>query len=841
MSVAKEPNAEPIAGYRLIEPLGKGGFGEVWKCEAPGGICKAIKFVYGDMNGLEADRLQAEAELRAIERVKAIRHPFLLSMDRVECVDGELMVVSELADKNLHDVLTAYRQAGEAGIPRRELLDYLREAAEVLDLMNVDHGLQHLDIKPQNLFVVGNHVKVADFGLVKRQRGGRTRHSSVVPVGAVTPLYASPELLAGRISAHCDQYSLAIVYQELLTGELAFTGKNARQLLLQHSKAAPNLQPLPPGDRPIVARALAKTPEKRFASCTAFVRALVGADPDAPRGKTAKRNGTATIASRSVSEDRPARAAPLQAPATGTTHAEAAGYRLVANLGSTPLADVWRAQTPDGHVCLVKFIYGFAGGADALARLQALTHPTLLPQVIVAREPGRLVLASDAVEKTLRERCREFQVQGSPGIARHELLRYLQTAAEALDSLGQQHAVYHLGLNPRCLLVEADDLLVADFGLVHLLWLPAKQDVGRRNAGYAPPELLTGQAYQSSDQYSLALIFHEMLTGALPRQSSQRQGRAPSQLTLVALPDRDREIIARALDPDPAARWPSCMELVRALHEASDGLAPSTSLAISPKSTRLDASQTVLSELILALLASAGSPERDETTLEHQAREGELRAVFRAALPLPAVRLKLEAFRQLCYGQPIRDAEDQLVFHLTLPSNLWRQWIGRQPGLEVSIELERVQAFVDAPVDVRVQIRPFRCTRKRSAQLLEDTGAPLLDRLRTYLLVNSEKRIHERLHWSQPMQVRSVAADGTVGPPVECRGKDISLSGIGFYLPCELPTAQIHVYLPALLPPDVSIPATLVRAHRCADGSYEVGAVFCLSTMAKSLPPAILP
>ncbi|HEX3313990.1 MAG TPA: protein kinase, partial [Gemmataceae bacterium] len=151
MAIVKTPNAEPIRGYRLIEPIGSGGFGEVWKCEAPGGIFKAVKFVHGiiDENGEKGAR--AEEELRALQHIKSIRHPFLLSIDRVEAVDNELVIVTELADQNLHELLEKYRALGKPGVPRDEILTYLREAAEVLDLMNFKFDLQHLDIKPRNL------------------------------------------------------------------------------------------------------------------------------------------------------------------------------------------------------------------------------------------------------------------------------------------------------------------------------------------------------------------------------------------------------------------------------------------------------------------------------------------------------------------------------------------------------------------------------------------------------------------------------------------------------------------------------------------------------------------
>src|SRR5437867_1405130 len=180
-------------------------------------------------------------------------------MERVECLAGELVIVMELADKNLQDVLDENQAAGRPGVLRSQLLSYLWEAAEALDLMNLEHGLQHLDVKPRNLFLVSNHVKVADFGLVNRLGG--PDGAPAVQLGAITPLYASPEIFQGTISRHSDQYSLAIVYMELLSGRLPFNGKNSRQLLMQHVKGEPDLTPLPESVRPVVARALAKDPD----------------------------------------------------------------------------------------------------------------------------------------------------------------------------------------------------------------------------------------------------------------------------------------------------------------------------------------------------------------------------------------------------------------------------------------------------------------------------------------------------------------------------------------------------------------------------------------------------
>jgi serine/threonine protein kinase len=272
MGFRVESEAEPIPGYRLIERLGGGGFGEVWKVMAPGGILKAIKFVYGDLDAAQGDGPRAEQELKALNRIKTVRHPYVLSLERYDIIDGQLMIVMELADQNLWDRFRECRAQGLLGIPREELLRYMEEASEALDLMSSQFQLQHLDIKPQNIFLVFNHVKVADFGLVKDLEG---MMASVT--GGVTPVYAAPETFDGWISRFCDQYSLAIVYQELLTGQRPFAGNNVRQLILQHLQSSPNLAPLPEADRAAVGRALAKNPEDRFPTCMDLVRALRGA------------------------------------------------------------------------------------------------------------------------------------------------------------------------------------------------------------------------------------------------------------------------------------------------------------------------------------------------------------------------------------------------------------------------------------------------------------------------------------------------------------------------------------------------------------------------------------
>jgi len=264
LSASETLGAIQLADYQLVTRLGSGGYGEVWKAIGPGGLPKAVKILYGQQN-----EAHAESELKALERMRNLRHPFLLNIERIEVVDSRLVVVTELADCSLVDRFEEYRSRKKHGIPREELLGYLKDAADALDFMAEEHGLQHLDIKPDNLLLQGAHAKVGDFGQAKDLN---VRNVSVV--NGFTPLFAAPELFEGRPGRSSDQYSLAIVYQMMLTGQPPFNGRTAAQLTAQHLRSPPDLFHLQPIDRPVVARALSKNQNSRYESCRHFLEEL---------------------------------------------------------------------------------------------------------------------------------------------------------------------------------------------------------------------------------------------------------------------------------------------------------------------------------------------------------------------------------------------------------------------------------------------------------------------------------------------------------------------------------------------------------------------------------------
>jgi serine/threonine protein kinase len=262
------PHSDPFghgSGYQLLKCLGRGGFGEVWHAEAPGGIEIAVKVIYRSLNPAEAQR-----ELESLELIKGLRHPFLVQTHAYWQLEDRLVIAMELADGNLLDRQKECEASGLPGIPLDELLGYFREAAEALDYLHSKRVL-HRDIKPVNILLLNRHAKVADFGLARMLE---TQKSMTSMTTSGTPLYMAPDVWRGRVNERSDQYSLALTYAELRLSHRIFPSGGMFELMQYHLVREPELNPLPEAEQAVLRRALAKDPELRYPSCGAFIQEL---------------------------------------------------------------------------------------------------------------------------------------------------------------------------------------------------------------------------------------------------------------------------------------------------------------------------------------------------------------------------------------------------------------------------------------------------------------------------------------------------------------------------------------------------------------------------------------
>jgi len=192
------PDSTPIPGYRLTERLGRGGFAEVWKAIGPNGPV-ALKFV-------PAAEKAARIERRSLAVLRHIDHPKLLRTYENWETGGFVILAMELADRTLLDRCYEAQAGGLPGIPRDELLVYLRDAAEGIDFLQKRY-IQHRDIKPQNLLLVGGRVKVGDFGLARLLANSVTGHT-----GSLTLAYAVPEFFEGKTTRQPPMSCIRVIF-----------------------------------------------------------------------------------------------------------------------------------------------------------------------------------------------------------------------------------------------------------------------------------------------------------------------------------------------------------------------------------------------------------------------------------------------------------------------------------------------------------------------------------------------------------------------------------------------------------------------------------------------------
>jgi len=275
-----------LGPYQLIERIGRGGMGTVYRAYHPAldrlVAIKVLPEAFSDDSEFTERFLQ---EARSVARLK---HPNILQVFDFDQSDGRSYLVMELVEGG--------RLSDRLGRPMdlREVIRLLAPIASALDYAHA-HGIVHRDIKPANILLhVDGTPVLADFGLAKLASQTRSLTASGTVVG--TPEYMSPEQSAGEpLWPPSDRYSLAIVAYEMLTGRVPFQADTPAAVLLSHlNKAVPPAVELR-GElsghiEAALQRGLAKVPEERYPSATAFIAALTPAAwPSAlPEDRTAK-------------------------------------------------------------------------------------------------------------------------------------------------------------------------------------------------------------------------------------------------------------------------------------------------------------------------------------------------------------------------------------------------------------------------------------------------------------------------------------------------------------------------------------------------------------------------
>jgi serine/threonine protein kinase len=260
----------PFPGYRLRQRLARGGFGDVWEAERDDGQSLALKFLPAH------DALVTAKEIRAIQAIRQLEHPNLVRIERVWTHLGYIIIAMELAEGSLLDLLDAYQNEFGTAVAPKEIACYLTQVASVLDFLNSRQHLldgrrvafQHCDIKPSNILLFGETVKLCDFGLASPTGSMLRFHHR-----AGTLDYAAPEIFQGRLSDWTDQYALGVSYYQLRTGSLPFADTPS-SFLPTYLRPSPDLSRLPREEQVLVARALAPIPQDRWPSCTEFIARL---------------------------------------------------------------------------------------------------------------------------------------------------------------------------------------------------------------------------------------------------------------------------------------------------------------------------------------------------------------------------------------------------------------------------------------------------------------------------------------------------------------------------------------------------------------------------------------
>ena len=259
--------SELLGPYEILEPIGAGGMGEVYKArDTRLGRTVAIKTLHWE----HGDRFEREA--RAIA---ALNHPNICALYDVGTLpSGEGYLVMEFIE--------GAPLAGPLALDTA-----LRYATQIADALSAAHlkGITHRDLKPANILVTPSGIKLLDFGLALLDGGQRTATDATATIGLTqagtilgTAAYMSPEQAEGKaVDARSDIFSFGLVLYEMLSGRRAFTGDSQIAIMAAILHKEPSALQTTPALQNILTKCLRKLPAERFRSMAQVKDALLAA------------------------------------------------------------------------------------------------------------------------------------------------------------------------------------------------------------------------------------------------------------------------------------------------------------------------------------------------------------------------------------------------------------------------------------------------------------------------------------------------------------------------------------------------------------------------------------